>query len=153
MIKYYLVPVTSRNIKIRDLSLFELLESIDNELADRENTRINLTYEREDCYMLEKSGYINSYNENTSNLYRERRIPESLILKDDSTKVTEFFTGTEVDYDNKSELDMYRVKADVIQDFLTNNFDYQYKVEKFINNSKRNVKSFLKRKNSVKRGK
>lgn len=153
MAKYYIVPVTSRNIKIYNLTLFELLENVDTELANRENTRIELTYERKDCYSLQKSGFINLFNENTSNLYRERGVPEKLILKDNNGKITEFFTDIEVKCDNKSNLDMCRVKAEVVQKFLSSNFDYHNKVEKFLRKSKKKAKRILKRKDSVKHGK
>ena len=111
MSKYYLVPVTTRGIKVNGKSLYEVLGMLDTELYAREKTRIELTYERKEGYMLQKSGYNQGYNEYTSILYNEREIPERLILREDEDdKVCEFFTGTEVEYSNKSYLDVFRVK-------------------------------------------
>ena len=69
MSKYYLVPVTTRGIKVNGKSLYEVLGMLDTELYVREKTRIELTYERKEGYMLQKSGYIQGYNEYTSILY------------------------------------------------------------------------------------
>lgn len=151
MSKYYLVPVTTRGIKVNGKSLYEVLGMLDTELYAREKTRIELTYERKEGYMLQKSGYIQGYNEYTSILYNEREIPERLILREDEDdKVCEFFTGTEVEYSNKSYLDVFRVKPLDIKEYLEGNSSYHSKVEKFIRKSKKKGKSFLKRKKNIK---
>ena len=153
MSKYYLVPVTSEKIKLKDKSLFEILGNVDTELCVREKTRIELTYERKECYILQKSGYIQGFNEYTSLLYSERRLPEKLILKKDKDEVVEFFSELKVNSENESCLEVFEVTPKDIQEFLKNNVDYHYKVEKFLKKGLKKGKSFFKRKDSVKRSK
>ena len=154
MSKFYLVPVTTRNIEIKGKTLYKILEDVDIELYLREKVRVELTYERKECYLLAKSGYINRFNEYTSLLYNERKVPEKLILKEDESGLREFYTDVEVECDNKPYLEAFEVSPKSIRYFLRkNDKNYHARVVKFMKKANKKEKVFFKCKNSVKHNK
>ena len=146
MKKYYLVPVTTRSVKIKDRSLFEMLGNANNNLYNRELERINMTYES-DSYNCD---FINGYNHMTSLLYKEKRIPEKMIIVDTGDKKFEFFTEEEVECDNDSYLKVFRVTPSQVKKYIGKNPLCGKYVFKFIKNGSKDKKVLSKCKNTVK---
>ena len=146
MNKYYLVPVTSPAIFIKGKTLIELLRKADEELYSREIKRRKLTYDNEHSKVLLKSGYLRSYNEETTSLYKNKGIPERLIIVSDDKGVREFITNEEIDFTNESYLEVFRVDSKEIQDFIFSNVDYENKVFNLIKKRRINIKKFFKSK-------
>ena len=146
MNKYYLIPVTSPAIFIKGKTLIELLRKADEELYSREIKRRKLTYDNEHSKVLLKSGYLRSYNEETTSLYKTKGIPERLIIVSDDKGVREFITNEGIDFTNESYLEVFRVDSKEIQDFIFSNVDYENKVFNLIKKRRINIKKFFKSK-------
>ena len=153
MSKYYLVPVTSRNIKIGNKTLFDILKVVDSRLYSRELTRIRLTYDHPESKILNDSGYIKEYNEVSSMIYKDRVLPEKIILKSDKSGLHELYSGLEVVCDNETFLSVFQVDAFTVKNIISNDFSYQEKIDNFFRKNKKKKKFLFKRKNSVKQGK
>lgn len=152
MKKYYLVPVTTRNIKINGKTLFEMLEKVDKKLYERELKRINITYENPICKYYQESGLIEKFNNNTRILYNIRRVPEKLIIVEDDNRKYEFFSEENIECDNDLYLKTFRVSPMVIKKCIES-YLYDKCVLKFIKKGSKKEKSFFKCKNSVKQNK
>ena len=152
MAKYYLVPVTARDIKINGKTFFEMLENIDEKLYKRELRRVQITYENPLCKHFQESGLIDEFNNITKLIYRKKRIPEKLIIKEDDYGLFEFVSEKEIQCDNPLYLKVYEANIDDIKECM-NNSSYDDKVLRFIKLGLKNKKTFFKRKNSVKRSK
>ena len=152
MKKYYLVPVTTRSVKINGKTLFEMLGKVDKKLYDRELKRIDITYESPICKHYQESGLIEDFNNNTRLLYNVRRVPEKLIIVEDKDRKYEFFSEENVECDDELYLKTFRVNPMVIKKCIEN-YLYDKNVLKFIKKGSKKEKMFFKRKNSVKQGK
>ena len=141
MAKYYLVPVTARDIKINGKTFFEMLENIDEKLYKRELRRVQITYENPLCKHFQESGLIDEFNNITK-----------LIIKEDDYGLFEFVSEKEIQCDNPLYLKVYEANIDDIKECM-NNSSYDDKVLRFIKLGLKNKKTFFKRKNSVKRSK
>ena len=152
MSKYYLVPVTTKMIKIKDSdrSLLEVLEMVDTELYERELRRIDITYENSMCKYFQETGYINEFNNNTRMLYKTRGIPEKLILVNDEKGLYEFFTGKKIECRIDSYLEPFRISVQEAKKVINSRYQYGYNVSKFMKKASKRKKVFFKRKNSVK---
>lgn len=149
MKKYYIVPITTRSVKINDRSLFEMLEFVNKKLYDREKERANITYESENY----NYDYINGYNHITSLLYKEKGVPEKIIIVDNGNKKYEFFTEEEVDCDNDSYLKVFRVTPKQVKKYIEKNPLHSKHIFKFIKKGKKDIKVLSKCKNTVNQGK
>ena len=152
MDKYYFVPVTTDNIKINGRTLLEILEMVDKELYDRELKRIEITYENPKCKYLQESGLIDEYNNNTRLLYRKRKVPEKIIIKENKRGLFEYISECEIVCDDRSFLSVYEANIEDIKNCIYNSL-YDKTVLKFVEFAFKEQKSKFKRKNSVKRGK
>ena len=146
MKKYYMVPVTTRSVKFGDKTLFGMLETVNKDLYDRELERIKMTYES-DIYNYE---IINGYNSITKLLYKEKRVPEKIIIVDNGDKKYEFFTDEEIDCKNDSYLKVFKVTPTQIKNYLKKNPLYSKSVIKFMKKGIKDGKVLSKCKNSVK---
>ena len=149
MKKYYLVPVTTRSVRIKDRSLFEMLENVNKKLYDRELERINITYQS-DIYNYYNHDYINAYNNMTKMLYEKKLVPEKIIIVDSGNNKYEFFTEEEVECDNDAYLKVFRINPNQLNKYIKKNPLYGKSVIKFIKKGSKDRKTFLKCKNNVK---
>ena len=152
MSKYYLVPVTTRDIKIKGKTLFEMLHRVDRELYNREIRRVEMTYENPVCKYLQEAGLIDEYNNVTSLMYQSKGIPEKIIIKKDEKGIYEFFSEEEIECDNDNYLEVFRINPTDVKKFVEN-YSYDRNVLRFIKKGSRKRKMFFKCKNSVKQGK
>lgn len=149
MKKYYIVPVTTRAVRINDRSLFEMLGNVNKKLHDRELERIKMTYES-DIYNYYNYDIINGYNHMTKMLYEKRVIPEKMIIVDNGSKKIEFFTEEEIECDNDSYLEVFKANPGQVKKYIQKNPLYGKSVIKFIKKGSKDRKVLTKCKNSVK---
>ena len=152
MKKYYLVPVTTRSIKINGKTLFEMLKKVDKKLYERELKRINITYENPICKYYQESGLIEEFNNNTRILYSTRRVPEKLIIVEDDNRKYEFFSEENIECDNDLYLNTFMVNPMIVKKCIEN-YLYDKNVLRFIKKGSKKEKVFFKCKNSVKQDK
>ena len=150
MNKYYLIPVTTREISIDGNVLFDMLGNVDNELYVRELQRVNLTYENPLCKYLQESGYIDRFNSKTKMLYKKKKIPEKLLIVRNDNKIYEFFSEKEIECESDAYLEAFRVKSMDVKKCIGNGNLYAKRVLKFIKLGNKKKKVFFKRKDSVK---
>ena len=132
MNRYYLIPVTSKSVKVDKLSLFDVLQKADSELSSREEFRKVITYELEESKVLKENGVIASYNEETSRMYRERGIPERIVLVSNEEGVREIQTGVPISCNNSSFLDVFSVTPEQVVELFKDNRYYSASVERFL---------------------
>ena len=140
---YYLVPVTCRGIQVNHSSLFDTLKIINEELYLREKLRVTLTYELNYSSQLKEIGYIDTFNQTTSEMYREYRVPEKIICVSDKNKVFEIANQLPVSAVNSSLLEVFRVSPEKAVDYLEES-GYSDKVERFFDEASKKYKQFRK---------
>lgn len=128
-IRYFNVPVTSRTINSRDVSLFNMLKVVDEELYEREKARVEMT-----CDKAISSDRVQIHNETTSRLFNERQLPERLILVQDSFGIMELQTGVIFECDFESYLKVFEIDGMAVVDFFADDEHYCDKADNFINN-------------------
>ena len=143
--KYYNVPITSEKIKSKFGSLYSMLKVVDEELYNRELGRKIITY----------SGYsnkseIDKYNNETSQMFELRCLPERLILISDEYGIRELQTEFVIDCFSTSYLDAFKIDGDDVVDFFVLDEKYADKVDGFFKvflDNRRNVLSKTAKKN------
>ena len=130
MNNYFLVPITSKNIKMNGISFKEILKRMDEELFNREEERLELTYK-----LKEDVEEIHKCNEETHKLYHKKGIPEKIIILSDDFETTELVTNTEVECDD-GYLDVFRADMKESAEVLLHT-DYYEQIDKFVEASKK----------------
>lgn len=126
--KYFNVPVTSRAIRSRGVSLYNMLKVVDEELYNREIARTEITYDK-----ASPSDKVQIHNEITSQLFADRNLPERLILVQDDFGIRELQTGVIFECDFNSYLKAFEIDGMAVVDFFAEDENYSDKADKFIN--------------------
>ena len=137
--KYYYVPVTSRMINHKDVSLLDMLSIVDEELFERENDRVLLTYETDT-----DKEKVEQFNETTRSIFEQKGLPQRLVLVRNDGKVTELVTGVIFSSPVDTYLDAFEIDGLGVVDVFADEGNYPQKAESFINSyflNKRNVLS------------
>lgn len=152
MNQYYLVPVVARNINFEGKSLLEILGSVDGTLYGREIARVELQYgggSPEYGFSNEIMEIVKKHNQVTSQMFRERGVPEKLVLVRDGDRLYELVTEKDVSVFSESFLDVFAVDPDSVVDIFYANPNYANEVSRFFSGHKKE-ESFQKRKSSNK---
>ena len=126
MNNYYLVPVTTKNIKYDGISLFDGLFNIDNQL-----------YESKKNVMFLKNDYLLSLleleevNKDISRRFKAVKIPEKIILVKQGDLLYEIGCELPLEVINDSYLEAFRVSSEEVVEFFVENENYLEEVSNF----------------------
>ena len=143
MNNYYLVPVTTKNIKYDGISLFDGLFNIDNQLYDSKKNVMFL--KNEDLLSLIE---LEEVNKDISRRFKAVKIPEKIILEKQGDSLYEIGSELSLEVINDSYLEAFRVSSEEVVEFFVENENYLEEVsnfftsfinELFIDKNKKNV--------------
>ncbi len=143
MNNYYLVPVTTKNIKYDGISLFDGLFNIDNQLYDSKKNVMFL--KNEDLLSLIE---LEEVNKDISRRFKAVKIPEKIILVKQGDSLYEIGSELSLEVINDSYLEAFRVSSEEVVEFFVENENYLEEVsnfftsfinELFIDKNKKNV--------------
>lgn len=126
--KYFIVPVTASLLKIDGMSLFKILETIDYELAKREKTRKEIRYSSKKSATLKLNEILffeEEHNKKTSMLFKEKGLPEKLVLVKTGEELKELATNVSVEILNEEFLNPFEVTGEDIVDYFVVNKEYE----------------------------
>ena len=143
MNNYYLVPVTTKNIKYDGISLFDGLFNIDNQLYDSKKNVMFL--KNVDLLSLIE---LEEVNKDISRRFKAVKIPEKIILVKQGDSLYEIGSELSLEVINDSYLEAFRVSSEEVVEFFVENENYLEEVsnfftsfinELFIDKNKKNV--------------
>ena len=143
MNNYYLVPVTTKNIKYDGISLFDGLFNIDNQLYESKKNVMFL--KNEDLLSLLE---LEEVNKDISRRFKAVKIPEKIILVKQGDLLYEIGSELSLEVINDSYLEAFRVSSEEVVEFFVENENYLEEVsnfftsfinELFIDKNKKNV--------------
>ena len=130
MNKYFLVPVTSKNVKLNGMTLKDILKEVDLELYDREEERLVLTYGHE-----KDPKKINEFNTQTRKLYAKKGVPEKIIVLSESDgELAELQTRNKIEAE-ESYLEVFSSPLKEAADILLHTSYYET-IDRFVDASK-----------------
>ena len=135
MNKYYLVPVVVRTINYEGQPFFKILESMDEVLYRRELARVELQYGGdlpEDGFSKDIMAIVKEHNRVTSKMFKERGVPEKVVIVRDSDKIYELVTEKEVTVGNPFFLEAFEIDPEEVVDVFYENPNYVDAVNNFL---------------------
>lgn len=126
MNNYYLVPVTTKNIKYDGISLFDGLFNIDNQLYESKKNVMFL--KNEDLLSLIE---LEEVNKDISKRFKAVKIPEKIILVKQGDSLYEIGSELSLEVINDSYLEAFRVSSEEVVEFFVENENYLEEVSNF----------------------
>lgn len=126
MNNYYLVPVTTKNIKYDGISLFDGLFNIDNQLYE---SKKNVMFLKNEALLslLE----LEEVNKDISRRFKAVKIPEKIILVKQGDLLYEIGSELPLEVINDSYLEAFRVSSEEVVEFFVENENYLEEVSNF----------------------
>lgn len=126
MNNYYLVPVTTKNIKYDGISLFDGLFNIDNQLYE---SKKNVMFLKNEALLslLE----LEEVNKDISRRFKAVKIPEKIILVKQGDLLYEIGSELLLEVINDSYLEAFRVSSEEVVEFFVENENYLEEVSNF----------------------
>jgi len=135
MNQYFLVPVVVRTINYEGKPFFKILESMDEVLYRRELARVELQYGGdlpEDGFSKDIMEVVKEHNQITSQMFKERGVPEKLVIVRNKDRVYELVTEKEVTVGNSSFLEAFTIDPETVVDVFYENPNYEDQVNNFL---------------------
>lgn len=135
MEKYYLIPMTDRDIYIDDKSLCSILKESHPILMDREEERIDILYSTSPLVRMPITEEIRykKHKEETKKMYHELQVPEYIIAYGNECEAREILTNAEIISRYLAALSIRGVTKEKAKEYYYIN-NYYEKIVNYFNN-------------------
>lgn len=147
--RYYYVPVVARRVFLEDHSLMDVTAIVDEQLSLREENRVILTYENsseKDQNLSVTQDIIDKYNSETSLLYKEKGLPERIVIVQNDKGTYELASEVELSAPNQSYLDCFEVSGIDVVDIFYEQPNYPEMANKYFKIYNKKKRFFQKKK-------
>lgn len=134
MKKYYLIPMTEKDIYLNNKSLGSILASSCPELSQMESERVDILYSVSPKLKM-PINVEQKYKQHiikTKKMYDESLVPYYLIAYGDGKCVKELVTETEITSEYPAALEVRSVSKEEVKEYYTSS-NYEAKICKFFN--------------------